>query len=441
MVNMMAEMKKHPLYLKADQLKHAFVLNGFRFLEDGQYETCDRELAFPLFSSECEPQPAALGDGKRILRTSVLASKLPDAAQYTRCFACGTVYFMDGSQYPQHTVLEGVIAEENFTSFDMQRLWNAIVSELYGIDAECDIEENGDNTCCIMVKHNNERFQLAEMGKAGWIAGSVLKKNDAYIFRTDCDTLTMHDFAIADRKDLYSPLISDLEKYDCQSPSYGTLFADRTRNVLRRKGYREFIGERVYTEDAYVRMNMIQEAWDTNNVGIPLVKPLDGYESELTSCTQRTGLPTVLAPSLEQAVYENVRAGAESGRLFEIGHIYKPKIQDGRYWEKTSLSFGIFGKDLTMAEFRKEVDAVLSELGISNHFFIPTGMAIAYKKDECCVVLDEKMKYLDGNFGHVAEKALQNFHIDTKVYMAQFELDTLEEKAAEEYGFVPYECR
>ena len=53
-------------------------------------------------------------------------------------------------------------------------------------------------------------------------------------------------------------------------------------------------------------MNMIQEAWDTNNVGIPLVKPLDGYESELTSCTQRTGLPTVLAPSLEQAVYENV---------------------------------------------------------------------------------------------------------------------------------------
>ena len=203
----------------------------------------------------------------------------------------------------------------------------------------------------------------------------------------------------------------------------------------------EFVGERIYSADAYVRMNMIQEAWDTNNVAITLKAPVTGYENPLTELTQREGLPTVLVPSIEQAMSENFAAGINEVKLFEIGHIFKPAKGGGQPWEKVSLSFGAYGPDLTMQKFKAEVDQVLTELGISNHFFIPTDMAIAYKTDECCVILDEKMKYLDGNCGHISPVALKNFRIDAQAYMAQFELDTIENKSDEEYGFVPYELR
>ena len=82
------------------------------------------------------------------------------------------------------------------------------------------------------------------------------------------------------------------------------------------------------------------------------------------------------------------------------------------------------------------MDAVLSELGIANHFFIPTDMAIPYDPSDCWVLLDERMQYLGGNFGSICQTALDAHGIGVPAYMAQLELQPLERKAAEELRFV-----
>ncbi|MDD5886700.1 MAG: TIGR04076 family protein [Oscillospiraceae bacterium] len=46
-----------------------------------------------------------------------------------------------------------------------------------------------------------------------------------------------------------------------------------------------------------------------------------------------------------------------------------------------------------------------------------------------------------GNFGGIAQKALDNFKIGTEAFMCQFEFAPLDAKAAEEWDFVPPEYR
>ena len=100
-----------------------------------------------------------------------------------------------------------------------------------------------------------------------------------------------------------------------------------------------------------------------------------------------------------------------------------------------------YSRQVDRISFRKEVDAFLTELGIRNHYFISTTMAIAYDITDCWLVLDEKPNYLGGNFGGVSPIAEKNHGIGTYAFMAQLELQPLEKKTAEEYVFVPNELK
>lgn len=79
----------------------------------------------------------------------------------------------------------------------------------------------------------------------------------------------------------------------------------------------------------------------------------------------------------------------------------------------------------------------VSGYGITS--FFPTDRAIAYREDECLLIMDEKMPHLRAKFGRIASKALANFKISSEAYMAQFELELLAAKAKEEYVFAPLE--
>lgn len=441
--NKMAELNKHPLYAAADRLKRALMLSGFQILKDDHAEIVETGKMQELMQSPQDSfAPVLLEDCAYGLRNSLLCEYLPElsAENGLKAAVCGIAYDAQDQKYPLHVLLEGVIAEKEITYFEMKDLWDRIVREAYGAAASCEIASGK-----IIVKYGENEFELGKISQASWIAGALLGIREdaakAYIFRIDADAEAMRFYGLENRAKLYSVLRNDLIKICDDTPSFGGTFKDKTRDIMRRNGYLEFIGERAYTEDAYKRMNMIQESWDTNNQALKLKEPLAGYESELTPCTERSGLPTVLTPSLEQAMYENWKSGEKEVRLFEINHIYKPAGRGMRPWEKTSLSFGLYGENADIRMFRQETDRILNELGVKNHFFIPTGMAIAYKTDECLVILDEKMKYLDGNCGHISQAALNNYRIGTHAFMAQFELDTIEGKAAAEYGFVPYEMR
>lgn len=446
----MSTITRHPLYHKADKIRRALALNGFTFYDNGESkELLETASLFELFHEPEEIKAGQIltGDGSYSLRTQLLPMHLTSfgKALPLKAAVSGRIYDGRDEKNPQHLRIEGVIADEGMTLTDLNVLWGKIAAGIYGVGASVSLDPAGRDCMSVNVKiSTNEARCLGYIGQAVWIARALLGLEDksipVWVFTIDVDSIAAADLGLASRDDLYDNRMSFIGSVEDSAPSFGNSFAVKTVDVLRSLGYTEYIGDKFYTSDAYKRMNMIQDAWDTNNQGVPLVKPLP-YNNPLTDCTTRDGLPTVLAPALEQALSDNFTAGVESLRIFELSHIFKPGKDGGEPWEVMSLSFGAYAPGLDYKSFLGEVTAVLRKMGITNSFFIPTNMAIAYRTDQCMVILDEKMKYLDGNCGHISPTALDNFKISTDAYMAQFELPTLDWKADQEYGFVPYELR
>lgn len=446
----MSTITRHPLYQKADAIKRALALNGFTFYDNGESkELLETASSFELFHepSEISAKQILTGDGSYALRTRLLPVHLSSIGKVLPVKAAVSGRIFDGSddQYPQRLRIEGVIADEGMTLTDLGVLWNKVAVGLYGVGTSASLEPAGRDTMKIAVNAGGEQKCLGYIGSAAWIARALLGLEDksvsVWVFTIDVDDLAAADLCLGSRTCLYDNTLGFIASAEDNTPAFGDSFAVKAADVMRSLGYTEFIGDKFYTSDAYVRMNMIQESWDTNNQGVTLAEPLGNYDNPLTELKERDGLPTVLAPALEQAMHDNFASGNGSAKLFEIGHIFKPGKEGGEPWEVLSLSFGAYAPDLDLKTFLGDVTACLRKLGINNSFFIPTTMAIAYRQDQCMVILDEKMKYLDGNCGHISPIALKNFGVESEAFMAQFELPTLEWKADQEYGFIPYELR
>lgn len=434
----MGTTKIHPLHEKADALKNAFILNGFSLIDDGlSPELLDSEWNLPSFHkpSHIRKTPILLEDGSYALRSELITSQLAHLKSDVpiKAAACGRIYDGSDPDYPCHTVIEGVVADSDMSDKDYARLWNNIVRQLYGLSARAVLSDAEEHSQKVEVETDNDRFVLAYTGPASVISRAILGIDTeavrVWIFSIDIDAVAVHDYHLEDREALYRPVVSFLAEYASDRTSLTDNFARKAADLLRARGYSEFSGQKIYESDCYKKMNMIQESWDTNNRGVQLKTPLG-------TCT---GLPTVLTPALEEALAENYKAGEENVRIFEIGHIFVPDPKGGKPVEKLALSAGVYGPDIDKVSFRKHVDSFLTELGIRNHFFIPTDLAIAYNTSDCWLILDEKMSYLEGNFGSISPKALQNHEIGTPAYMIQLELAPLEKKAEEEYTFVPTE--
>jgi len=434
----MGTMKRHPLYAKADALKSAFILNGFALHDNGLApEVGAADWAFRSFQKpeELKMQPILLGDGDFALRSELITAELVKIKSPLpiKAIAAGRVYDAKDEACPCHTAIEGVFASKVSTFKDYTKLWTDIVRQVYGFEASASLTALSASTYRVEVTAAENTFTLACTGAASDIARALLGIEDAqitvWVFSIDVDAVAMHDYGLKDRAALYNPNVSFLSEYESSSPAIGDTFANKASNILRKMGFLEFSGLKIYEADCYQKMHMIQENWDKNNEGVYLTNPLGKY----------TWIPTVLTPALEEALSVNYKAGEESARIFEIGHIFLPNPKGGAPIEKISISGGAYGPDLDKVSFRKMMDAFLTELGISNHFFIPTNLAIAYNTSDCWLILDEKMSYLGGNFGSISPQALKNHEIGVPAYMLQLELLPLEEKAAAEYAFTPPE--
>ncbi len=68
-------------------------------------------------------------------------------------------------------------------------------------------------------------------------------------------------------------------------------------------------------------------------------------------------------------------------------------------------------------------------------------MAIAYDTSDTWLVLDEKLHYLESNFGGISDIAEKNHDIHVHCFMANLELNAIEKKHEEEFNFIPPELR
>ena len=435
----MSQIKRHPLYRTADNLKRALALNGFGMLDGAAPELLTTEEAnVQVFAmpDDLSCERILLLDGSYALRGELLGSKLhalngqlPIAA-----VACGRVYDRRDADYPSRLFLEGIYAVNGLTLQDYTTLWEKVVAEAYGIGASLKLKEVGKDTYQLVLT-SDEEFVFGYTGKAGWTARAMLglaaSDTPVWAFAINVDDVAIHDFGLADRAALYNAQVSFLKQFGGAEPAFGTSFADKAANILRKRGFLEFSGSKIYEADAYRKMNMIQESWDDNNQGVALKEPLGS----------KAVLPTVLTPGLEEALAKNWQAGEKEVKIFETGSFFHPGKGKAAPTEALFLSIGMYGPDVDKISFRREIDAFLTELGIRNHYFIPTTMAIAYDITDCWLVLDEKPNYLGGNFGGISPIAEKNHGIGTHAFMAQLELDPLEKKAAEEYAFIPHEFR
>ena len=437
----MGRITQHPIRSKLGALTRALVANGFTLHDDrstSEIESVD--WAFALYETpdfQSKRRIALEEDGRYTLRTNVLATQLDTmrGPLPLRTFCIGRTFDGNDAAIPAHWTIEGIIVEDEFSAALWSRRWTRIAQEVYGISAKARLVALDARTYEVECETEDSTFALAHLGKASGIVRTLLGlaygSASAWVFTIDVDELAQRACDAPSRTALYSPVVSFLEQFEDDTPTPGDSFASVAADVLRGHEYREFYGPGLYPQDAYQKMNMIMESWDLNNRGALLQQPFGNF----------TRVPTVLTPSLEDALEANYKAGEARAKVFEINHHYVLQAVGTKPLLKTSLSFGAYGPDLDRATFRAEVDAILTELGVKNHFFIPTDMAIPYDPTDCWVILDEHMQYLDGNFGSICQKARDAHGIGAPAYMAQIEIPAIERKSVEETAFVPNELR
>lgn len=438
----MDKITRHPLYQTADILKRAFLVNGFHLYDNGNSpEVVSEDKIVELYTlpDEAVFRPIMLEDGRFALRTSLLPTELCKMRRVlpVKELVCGRVYNSDDKKLSGHIYLEGVFADRGIITKDWEALLDRTVKEIYGISTSAALEPVKKNIFRIVIqKDSKDKVILGYTGYGNWLARALLGADDeeikVWLFTIDVDSIALSLHQIESRDALYNNLLKNLKMCRDKAPACGSTFADKASNLLRRKGYTEYIGSRIYRADAYIKMNMFQGEWDTNNKGMTLVEPLGTNGEDIW-------LPTVLTPGLEEVISENYKAGEESVKIFDIGHTYLPGKDGGEPSEKIALSIGAYGPEMDAKSFKADMDELLSGLGISNHFFIPTDIPIPYDRKNCWLVLDETMSYLEGNFGAIGGKARENYGIKVPAYMANFELKPLEKKAASEYYFIPPE--
>ncbi|MBO7700782.1 MAG: hypothetical protein J6S47_06930 [Eubacteriaceae bacterium] len=455
----MNKITKHPLRITADALLGAFALNGFDMYDNGEFPELElSEVNVRIFDDpSAVTVPVLLQDGEYSLRTQLLPFALTKMRENgsLKAVAAGKVFDGSDEKYPAHLKLEGIVTGD-MDLYDVRVLWTKIARSAFGAGCGADLEAVSDaavrndlanwgasamkdstmtETVSFRIKvscPDGSSFTLGHTGTMTWMGRALLgtKAPLAMAFSIDIDEISAVRFGLNDRKELFDNSQKFLSRFEDPSAGISGSFEDLCRDYLRAMGYSEGFGPKIYPDGIYKKMNMIQESWDLNNVGVLLKEPLG----------TGTGLPTVLTPAIEQIISEKWAAGEKSAKAFEISHIFIPQ-KGGSPVEKLALSFAAYGDDVDQASFTKEVGDFLTKIGNNNHFFIPNTQAIAYKFGECRLLLDEKMSYLGGNFGGMSEKAEANFGIGTHAYMANLELKPLKDKAAEEYGYIAPELR
>lgn len=424
---------RHPLLSVEDTLKRALLSLGFASVyPDGGLEVEEANTEFESFGEPEEEfawtaDPITCAHGKTQLRTrilpGVLAKLTAEGTVPERFFCCGNVYRKDDAGMCGRRRIEGMYSVPEDSQMADWRLWNRMAEQIFGLgSAAWFVPTTADGTRIIMRRiSDGKEFALGYAGVAtdkAVIASVIPKNGRLHAFSLDVDGLASALLGI-DREQLYSNDPSYLESNECALPSAGNSIEDAACDVLRRLRYTQFVGNNIYPDGIYKKMNMFQGEWDTNNQ--PYV--LDEPQGDLVA------LRTVLAPSLEDALSASWAAGRKDCHIFEIGHAYKPVPGATLPREWTSVSIGAYGPDVDEDSFLIDVGKFLTQLGLCGETLAPTrpGQAIAFKDGVCKVLLSSSFKYLEAQMGSISPIALENFGIGTQAYMAQFELAPLVE--------------
>ena len=431
---------RHPLYQTADRIKNALMVNGFELADDGvlpEIVKIEQDAVLYDLPADLERKPIILDTQEHILRRTLLPEFLSktEVRIPLRKFVCGRVFDANDSDHPAHYCIEGVLSGPDMKYAGILELFNRISVSLCGFGAKAEITEFALN--CYEIRFTGPGgncFTFCHISFAKWAAKAILGLEDytnkTWLFTADVDQIAVSMFGLNGRQSIFTRDIDFLRSFECAEPAIGDRFSTKISDTLRQLGYSEFLGENIYHEDEYMKMHMFQDEWDENNKAVKLAVPFG----------DRVGLPTVLIPGLEQALGENCASGRQEVRLFEIAHTYLPGACGRKNpREKISLAIGAYAPDMTIADFKSDIDVFLSHLGIRKHFIIKNGVPKAYHREESYLVLNDESMYLGGSLGGINPIAEENYGIQTHAYMANFNIEPLQKQFHNEIMFRPKE--
>jgi hypothetical protein len=418
---------RHPLYQAADMLKEAFLAIGFKLIDNG--EGLEIEMADVTFPTWAEPEdifawqrsPIQMAGGQTVLRTRILPAHLKNMSLSfpLRVSGFGRVY-QRSSEYPMRHQIEGLVAEEGLDPDAWRELWAQYAVALFGPGAEALLKKRSEGAYSVSVRNpaNGKIYELGYTGPASKDTSEICGINGAnvgWVFIFDVENFSQQLFLISDKKSFYENDVNFLKQFNSDKPSVGDGLEQIIIDALRELGYYETCGDTIYPDGIYRKMNMVQEDWDANNVGLSLAAPLGNL----------TGMRTTQTAALEMNLALNSERGVPTARLFEVSHIYLPIKGQILPKEHLSLYMAAYG-DIDIETFTADVDALLRKCGVAVWTFVTTDIAIAYKP-QCRLLRTPSGTSMSGNYGEISAVAEKNFRIKSPSYMLNLELNGLRE--------------
>jgi len=195
---------------------------------------------------------------------------------------------------------------------------------------------------------------------------------------------------------------------------------DKIKQTMLSLGYYEGLTYSFESPKVYAKLN-IEEMPPTVNLKNPL-----GEDFSVMRTLPFTGLLEGLSL--------NYKKGNETATLFEIASTYHPPLEEKRW-----LTFVAYGKDIDFLSFKGDAETLLESL--TNRPFVFLGESFPYSHPGRTAGISVKAspnpKDEPVSVGYIAElhpQVAENYEINTRVYIAAFDMDALH-SIAEAYKF------
>ncbi len=187
---------------------------------------------------------------------------------------------------------------------------------------------------------------------------------------------------------------------------------NRLGALCRTCGYSEIITYSFISPTYYDKIR-----WDVNDPRRDSFKILNPL-GEDTSIMRTTVLPSMLEILNRNYNYRN-----KSVKLYEVGRIYQPGTGDGLATESKVLSMGAYGEDMDFFAMKGHIEAILSDLRISDIHCEPCADNPSYHPGRCATVWSGSDCL--GVFGEIHPLVARNYGVDGRFYCAELSFDGL----------------
>lgn len=181
-----------------------------------------------------------------------------------------------------------------------------------------------------------------------------------------------------------------------------------------------------------------QEMMDAANIDV------ESWERDFAEQKDESGekvcMRTILMPTMLEVLGEEVAAGNDQLRIFEIGKTYTKNyvVPEAAPFECWNLSLGVYGKDEDLSSIAGMITTVLEKMGIADVEFLVEKEYGTYHPEQCARIVTKDFSGQEVELGIMGEfhpQVKEHFALNAPAFGAELFFDLIAEFAerAEQY--------